>query len=316
MLLRRLSWQLLLTAGIGAAVTTPVGAQGLVDRGIQAAVGSAHSLRDWATTGVQTAEATQAWRAFGRNDRGAFDRLVELARAGNADAQNYVGHILAEGLDRRRGKDPDEAARWFAASAQRGSVVALYNLAIMQTKGEGVQFDERQAMNAFNGVKGQIPEAAVHLALHHYRRNEFSLAWQNAHHAAVRGDPMGMYIAGKMLHEGTAPSSSHRQMRNLLRDAAKAHIADAAWLLGVSYDDASFEADHVMLSRAYRLISIGIDRAGAKHTPSIVAGLSDQEARRAQTYATNWFKRFPRPAAKSYMTTMAEVPPVSPPRTY
>jgi len=318
MFLRRLPTSLLAAA---LTVSFPVIAEeprGLVDRGIQAAADAASSVSSWATTGVESTEATSAWRAFKGRNKNALARLERLADRGNADAQNYVGHIYAEGLSRQK-KAEDVAAiaaRYFAQAAQSGHAVGTYNFALMQLKGSGIQFDEKRAMYAMNIVKDQIPAAAVHLALYHYKRNEYGIAWQNAQFAASRGEAMGAYIAGKMLHEGTASGGSSRQIRGYLLDAAKSYISDAAWIVATTYDDDASTADSLMLSRAYRLIAVGMERSGSKQTPQILAGLSTQEARRAQNFAQNWFKRFKKPEDTSYMRTLAEQPAILPPRTY
>lgn len=127
---------------------------------------------------------------------------------------------------------------------------------------------------------------------------------------------MGAYIAGKMLHEGTANGGTSRQIRGYLLDAAKSYIPDAAWIVATTYDDDTSTADSLMLSRAYRLIAVGMERSGSKQTPQILAGLSTQEARRAQNFAQNWFKRFKKPENTSYMKTLSEQPAILPPRTY
>jgi TPR repeat protein len=318
MFLRRLPASVLAAA---LAVSIPAVAEepkGLVDRGIQAAADAASSVSSWATTGVESTEATSAWRAFKGRNKNALARLERLAARGNADAQNYLGHIYAEGLSRQK-KAEDVAAiaaRYFAQAAQSGHAVGTYNFALMQLKGAGVQFDEKRAMYAMNIVKDQIPAAAVHLALYHYKRNEYGIAWQNAQFAASRGEAMGAYIAGKMLHEGTASGGSSRQIRGYLLDAAKSYISDAAWIVATTYDDDASTADSLMLSRAYRLIAVGMERSGSKQTPQILAGLSTQEARRAQNFSQNWFKRFKKPDNASYMKTLAEQPAILPPRTY
>jgi TPR repeat protein len=321
MFLRRTSTILsavLLTASATAGATAEATvSEGLLDRGVQAAIGAFGTLRGWATFGAGSVEAANAWKAFKAQDKDAFKKLEELARQGNADAQNYMGHIYAADADRaNRDANANTAARWFAMAAQKGHPAAIYNLSLLQFAGRGVERDEARAMDAMATVKTQIPSAAVHLALYHYKRKEFGIAWENAQFAASRGEGMGAYIAGRMLHEGTASGGQIDKVRRYLAEATKFYISDAAWILATTYDEDKITPDSIMLSRAYRLIAVGIGKSGSMQTPTILAGLSTDEAKRAQNHAENWFKRFKKPAPRSYMATIPEVPAVTPSMIY
>ena len=76
-------------------------------------------------------------------DQGEYEKSlpfwVELAKQGDALAQNYAGIQYYLGLGTKR--DHQEAKEWFEKSAIHGFADAQYNLAVMYENGEYVQQD-------------------------------------------------------------------------------------------------------------------------------------------------------------------------------
>lgn len=74
------------------------------------------------------------------------EQLRELARQGNADAENAMGLLYAQGDDKQGIKqDVKEAARWFNKAADHGSVPAQYKLGLLLWGGHGVPKDTNKA---------------------------------------------------------------------------------------------------------------------------------------------------------------------------
>ncbi len=74
-------------------------------------------------------------RAFSQE----FDRLMPLAKAGNAEAQNRIGEMLEFGQGVER--DVDAAYQWFHRAAEQGEVAAWHNLGRNYNFGSGVEQD-------------------------------------------------------------------------------------------------------------------------------------------------------------------------------
>ena len=94
---------------------------------------------------------------------------LESAKAGDAEAQYYVGEIYSKGL----GSEPDFnlAAQWYQNSAQQGYAPAQNQLGFLYEQGLGVEYDPKQAVEWYRratGLKGEIvSESEIHA-----RRNE------------------------------------------------------------------------------------------------------------------------------------------------
>ena len=67
----------------------------------------------------------------------AYKKLLPLAKAGDAKAQNLLGVMYSEGLSVEQ--EYTEAFKWFQKSAEQGFVESQYNLGVMYHEGLGVQ---------------------------------------------------------------------------------------------------------------------------------------------------------------------------------
>jgi TPR repeat protein len=77
----------------------------------------------------------------------ALDLLRRAAEAELGDAQHALGVLYLKGQG--IGRDPAEAARWFAGAAKNGSVAGEVEHAILLFNGEGVPANEALAARAF-----------------------------------------------------------------------------------------------------------------------------------------------------------------------
>ena len=72
-----------------------------------------------------------------------IDQLRQAAEQGDAEAQNKLGAMYANG--ERVPEDAREAVKWFRKAAEQGFASAQYNLGLMYDNGEGVPEDDREA---------------------------------------------------------------------------------------------------------------------------------------------------------------------------
>ncbi|MEM8597177.1 MAG: tetratricopeptide repeat protein, partial [Pseudomonadota bacterium] len=82
----------------------------------------------------------------------ALDRWLPVARAGDAEAQAYVGEIHERGID--RAPNLAEAARWYALAADQGNTRAMVNLAALYESGTGVPQDRDRAVELYAEAAG------------------------------------------------------------------------------------------------------------------------------------------------------------------
>jgi hypothetical protein len=75
-----------------------------------------------------------------------FQQLQQLAKQGNAAAENALGLLYAQGDDKQSIKPNEgEAATWFTEAAEHGSVPAQYKLSLLYWGGHGVPKDSNKA---------------------------------------------------------------------------------------------------------------------------------------------------------------------------
>lgn len=91
--------------------------------------------------------------AYHRADyQSALNVWMSRAKAGDAQAQHYVGEIYERGM----GTDPDfeEAARWYRKAADQGFSRSMVNLAYFYEQGLGVEQDMNQALTWYRKASG------------------------------------------------------------------------------------------------------------------------------------------------------------------
>ncbi|CFA02661.1 sel1 repeat protein [Neisseria meningitidis] len=91
-------------------------------------------------------------QAVWADDVSDFRENLQAAEQGDADAQNNLGAMYAEGQGVRQ--DDTEAVRWFRQAADQGLAQAQFNLGAMYYKGHGVRQDRALAQE-WLGKAGQ-----------------------------------------------------------------------------------------------------------------------------------------------------------------
>ena len=131
-----------------------------------------------------------------------IDQLRQAAEQGDAEAQNKLGFMYAEGEGVP--EDNQEAVKWYRKAAEQGHASAQYNLGIMYVKGEGVAEDDREAVKW-------------------YRK------------AAEQGYAKAQYNLGVMYGKGEGVAEDDREAVKWFRKAAEQGLASAQYNLGVTY---------------------------------------------------------------------------------
>lgn len=132
-----------------------------------------------------------------------YERLAELARKGNVEAQYHVGMLLNNGIG--VSKDPKQAYEWFEKSSRSGDALASYKVGCYLAGQFGNVVPLNAAM-AFD-YKLKSAEAGYSLAQHdiavsYLRNNEFEKAFQWTKAAAAQGYPMSLYNLSVSFKDG------------------------------------------------------------------------------------------------------------------
>lgn len=92
--------------------------------------------------------------AFAFNDTNPAE-IQKAAEAGNPEAQTQVGVLYSQGLGGLP-MDKKKAVMWYRKAADQGFPMAIWNLAFMYAKGEGVEQNDKTAFKLFEkaAVKG------------------------------------------------------------------------------------------------------------------------------------------------------------------
>ena len=127
--------------------------------------------------------------------------IVALAFAPSASASWEKGNeALAAG-------DPEKASRYYRRAAKEGVPPAMYSLAVLYLRGEGVEADAEKAIRWLKkAAEAGLPAAQTLLANLYSsgrgvpRDDEAAADWYRK--AANRGDPKGQVALAIMLHTG------------------------------------------------------------------------------------------------------------------
>ena len=105
---------------------------------------------------VVLADLRSAHRAFeSGNYKSAFEQLLPLARAGNAEAQSNLAWLYLNGAGTTQ--DNASAAKWYRAAADQGDPYAQFNFARLREDGQGVEQDDKDAVKWYRkaAMQGQ-----------------------------------------------------------------------------------------------------------------------------------------------------------------
>lgn len=129
----------------------------------------------------------------------AIRAWVEIAKAGNASAENNIGYAYEKGLGARQ--DYLEAFKRYKNASNLGSFEAKHNLAMLYFNGYGVERNYSEAFKLFNDAdKGKIPEA--------------------------------QFMIGKMLNEGIGVLKNSKQALNFFLKSAKNNYVNSQFMVG------------------------------------------------------------------------------------
>jgi TPR repeat protein len=139
-------------------------------------------------------------KAYSNTD---IDDVKELAKLGDATAQNNLGVMLAS-----RG-DYKQAAGWYQRAAEAGVGRAAYNLGVLYAQGLGVSQDALQARHWFEqGAKHDDPYAQFQLGRLAADAATEMQWYQKAGH---QGLPAAQYNLAVMYHNGEGTGSDDVQ---------------------------------------------------------------------------------------------------------
>jgi TPR repeat protein len=129
--------------------------------------------------------------AYKRGDyKTAYEELLPLAQAGDADAQEMLGFLYRKGLGVP--KDDAEAVKWYRRAAEQGNVHAQLSLGVAYAEGDGLPQDYAEAAKWFRKAAAQgLARAQFNLGLM-YAKNQgvpedYILAHMWLNIAAVQG---------------------------------------------------------------------------------------------------------------------------------
>ena len=129
----------------------------------------------------------------------AIRAWIEIAKSGNASAENNIGYAYEKGLGARQ--DYLEALKRYKNASKLGSYEAKHNLGMLYFNGYGVERNYSEAFKLFNEAdKGKIPEA--------------------------------QFMIGKMLNEGIGVPKNSKQALNFFLKSAKNNYVNSQFMVG------------------------------------------------------------------------------------
>ncbi|MFL5327905.1 MAG: caspase family protein [Gemmataceae bacterium] len=174
-----------------------------------------------------------------KNYRRAFEKFQIAAKAGDARAMNYIGHMYEH--DEGVVKDQEEALRWYRKAAEAGNKTAMTNLGLMFEYGRGMEKEFPQALAWFQKAADQGDgQAMMNIGLMHElgrgvpQNNVEAIQWYR--NAADVGYLPAMTSLGFMYENGKGVEKNLGESLRWYRRAADKGDARAMFLLGNNYD--------------------------------------------------------------------------------
>jgi len=201
-----------------------------------------------------------------------FERLADVAEAGNVEAMNLLGVLFA--TDARIPSDYSMALYWFQRAADAGSADAMHNIANMYLRGLGVT---RDFANAFRWFQ-RAAEGGNALAMH-------SVAAMAEHGLGTARD---LALARRMYRKAAESGIALAMMwlsEDLARPGANQNVVEAhAWLAVVALSELDGQLQVIVLGRmedlGNQLGPVGRDQARS-YAARIVADIRARAAREA-----------------------------------
>lgn len=169
-------------------------------------------------------------------DPALFDRTKARADAGDAEAQYLLGTWYARGT--RVGKDPAQAADWYAKAAEQGHLWGQANLALAYESGIGAERDIDKALAWITrSAEGGLPFAQLHLGMLTMPRatndEERAAAAAWIARAAAQNYAPGAYYLGRSFELGLGNVQDPAQAAAFYRKALDASGGRAETALGM-----------------------------------------------------------------------------------
>lgn len=209
---------------------------------VAACAGSAHAegpTLDWLRSETKATQYANAFRTnaerilnrTGEERSKAVDDMYQLARAGYADALNFTGFMLDNGVGVQR--DSRTAARYFNEAMKRGNRYAGHNLGVMYLLGRGLPQDINTGMRLLTeGTKFRIPESSIVIGMFYEAKKE----WSKAAYAyeGAKGyveHPIAKTRLGILMVRGQGMQQNIKEGRLLIEEAAKMWWPESQWSL-------------------------------------------------------------------------------------
>lgn len=166
----------------------------------------------------------------------ALDPLIYLADRGNVLALYEIGDIYLYG--RGVEKDFGKAFEWFEKSAKKGNGLALYQIGYMYFNGKGVEKDFGKAFEWFkkSAEQGFAP-AQYNLGLIYASKGKLEEAFEWFKRAAEEGHVQSQFNISCNYFLGEGVKQSNEKAFKWLEKAAQGGCVDAQHALGLMYYD-------------------------------------------------------------------------------
>ena len=169
----------------------------------------------------------------------AVSILKPLAKKGDADAQNALGYLYAQGLGVER--DYEEARRWYQKAVSQGHAKAQGNLGGLYAAGKGVEQDNAKAASLFLlSAKQGNANAQVRLGFLYSKglgvQRDYSAAARWHRKAAEQGHPIAQGLLGAMYAKGQGVKQDYSLAMKWYRKSADQGESLSQYNLGHMYE--------------------------------------------------------------------------------
>ena len=169
-----------------------------------------------------------------------FTRLLKLAKAGDAESQNFIGVMYSTGSHVEQ--NSAEAERWYRRAAKQGQPSANANLGHMYANGQGVDQDEAEAAEWYRRAAERGHNGASYSLGMMYadgrgvaRDEEEAVKWIRI--AAERRNDQAQYNLGMRYSKGQGVDRNEAEAAKWFHLAAEQKHIEAEFNLGMMYAD-------------------------------------------------------------------------------
>ena len=169
----------------------------------------------------------------------AVSILKPLAKKGNADAQNTLGYLYAQGWGVER--NYEEALRWYQKAVSQGHAKAQTNLGDLYADGNGVEQDNAKAASLYLlAAKQGNANAQVRLGALYDKgvgvQRDYSTAARWYRKAAEQGHPIAQGLLGAMYAKGEGVKQDYSLAMRWYRKSAEQGEPLSQYNLGHMYE--------------------------------------------------------------------------------